>query len=94
MLDAATEHLRRRRREHERGGQCTIDLHLDDGGQGDRRMRRRRCRSAARRAFTVQTDGQAPNSGDAVKTFVDANIQITPNGDEPGRSRRTRSRRT
>ena len=22
----------------------------------------------------------APNSGDAVKTFVDANIQITPNG--------------
>jgi uncharacterized repeat protein (TIGR01451 family) len=29
-------------------------------------------------AFTVQTDGQAPNSADAVKTFVDANIQITP----------------
>jgi hypothetical protein len=28
--------------------------------------------------FTVQTDGVAPNSGDAVKTFVDANIQITP----------------
>ena len=25
-----------------------------------------------------QTDGVAPNSGDAVKTFVDANIQITP----------------
>jgi hypothetical protein len=30
--------------------------------------------------FTVATDGVAPNSGDAVKTFVDANIQITPNG--------------
>ena len=30
--------------------------------------------------FTVATDGEAPNSGDAVKTFVDANIQITPNG--------------
>jgi hypothetical protein len=29
-------------------------------------------------AFTVETDGVAPNSGDAVKTFVDANIQITP----------------
>ena len=28
--------------------------------------------------FTVATDGAAPNSGDAVKTFVDANIQITP----------------
>jgi len=27
---------------------------------------------------TVATDGNAPNSGDAVKTFVDANIQITP----------------
>jgi hypothetical protein len=28
--------------------------------------------------FTVQTDGTGLNSGDAVKTFVDANIQITP----------------
>jgi hypothetical protein len=28
--------------------------------------------------FTVQTNGVAPNSGDAVKTFVDANIQLTP----------------
>jgi hypothetical protein len=28
--------------------------------------------------FTVQTDGVAPNSGDAVKTFVDANIQLDP----------------
>ena len=28
--------------------------------------------------FTVETDGTAPNAGDAVKTFVDANIQITP----------------
>jgi phosphoheptose isomerase len=30
--------------------------------------------------ITVATDGVAPNSGDAVKTFVDANISITPNG--------------
>ena len=43
-------------------------------------MRPRRCRSAARRRSRSQTDGVAPNSGDAVKTFVDANIQITPNG--------------
>ena len=36
--------------------------------------------------FTVATDGAAPNSGDAVKTFVDANIQITPaDGEQPGR---------
>ena len=28
--------------------------------------------------FTVETDGVAPNSSDAHKTFVDANIQITP----------------
>src|SRR4029079_5621335 len=29
--------------------------------------------------FTVQTDGAAGNSGDAVKTYVDARISITPN---------------
>src|SRR5262249_35705134 len=28
--------------------------------------------------FTVTTNGTAPNSGTAVKTFVNANIQITP----------------
>jgi len=28
--------------------------------------------------FTVQTNGVAPNGGNAVKTFVDANIQINP----------------
>ena len=28
--------------------------------------------------FTVSTDGVAPNSGPAVKTFVDAKIAITP----------------
>ena len=28
--------------------------------------------------FKVETDGVAPNGGDAVKTFVDANIQINP----------------
>jgi len=33
--------------------------------------------------FTVQTDGVAPNSGDAVKTFVDANIQIAPDATNP-----------
>jgi len=30
--------------------------------------------------FTVATDGVSPNSGDATKTYVDANIQISPNG--------------
>ena len=30
-------------------------------------------------AFTVSTNGVAPNSGPAVKTFVDAKIAITPN---------------
>ena len=29
-------------------------------------------------AFTVSTNGVAPNSGPAVKTFVDAKIEITP----------------
>jgi hypothetical protein len=30
--------------------------------------------------FTVATDGTAPNSGDAIKRFVDTNVSITPNG--------------
>ena len=30
--------------------------------------------------FTVSTDGTAPNSGPAIKRFVDANVSITPNG--------------
>src|SRR6185369_12142223 len=29
-------------------------------------------------AIPVSTNGTAPNSGPAVKTFVDANIQLTP----------------
>src|SRR5207237_5466771 len=29
-------------------------------------------------SFTVQTDGSSGNGSDSVKTFVDANIQITP----------------
>src|SRR5262249_44637927 len=32
---------------------------------------------------TVSTNGVAPNSPPAVKTFVDSNIQITPNGTNP-----------
>ena len=36
--------------------------------------------------MNVSTNGVAPNSGPAVKTFVDANIQMTPrDGDQPGR---------
>ena len=30
--------------------------------------------------FSVETDGVAPNSGDALKRFVDANVSITPSG--------------
>src|SRR5262245_412146 len=30
--------------------------------------------------FSIATDGTAPNSGDATKRFVDANVSITPNG--------------
>jgi hypothetical protein len=33
--------------------------------------------------LTVETNGVAPNSADAVKTFVDARISITPNGTNP-----------
>ena len=44
-----------------------------------RATRSRRSRSAApATVVTVQTDGTGRNSADAVKTYVDANIQITP----------------
>ena len=44
--------------------------------------------------FTVADGRRRPNSGDAVKTFVDANIQITPRRRRTGSARRTSSPRT
>ncbi len=35
--------------------------------------------------FTIDTDNTGGNSGDATKVFQDANIQITPERDQPGR---------
>ena len=79
---AADRARARRRTEHERGRPVHDHLHLQLGGQGDRPRDRRRSRSAAC-PVTVSTNGVAPNSADAVKTFVDAHISITPNGTNP-----------
>ena len=59
-------------------GQCSVDVHLGDDGDGDRARDRATVSVAGSAPFTVATDGVAPNVADAVKTFVDANIQITP----------------
>ena len=73
----ADRHLHERRREHGRERPVHDHLHLADRGHGHR-PRDRDAHASAASPITVQTDGIAPNSGDAVKTFVDANIQITP----------------
>ena len=52
-------------------------LHVELGRQGDR-ARDGDVSVGGSAPFTVATNGVAPNSADAVKTFVNANIQITP----------------
>ena len=59
-------------------GQCTITFTSPTAGQGDRaRVRDALGRPASARSPSRPT-APAGNSADAVKTFVDANIQITP----------------
>jgi uncharacterized repeat protein (TIGR01451 family) len=58
-------------------GQCTITFSSNTAGKVTGHAKST-LSVAGSAAFTVQTDGVAPNSGDAVKTFVDANIQISP----------------
>jgi uncharacterized repeat protein (TIGR01451 family) len=58
-------------------GQCTITFSSPRRASG-RHMRPRRCRSNNSAPITVATDGTGSNGSDAVKTFVDANIQLTP----------------
>ena len=58
-------------------GQCTITFNSPSAGKvtGHASSTLSVVGSAP---FTVQTDGAGLNSADAVKTYVDANIQITP----------------
>ena len=60
------------------GGQCTIVFTSNSAGKVTGHA------SSTLRLAVGGVHGadrrQSPNSGDAVKTFVDANIQITPNG--------------
>ena len=84
----------RRGRQHDGNGQCTITFTSPTAGKvtghASSTFSARRAGAGHRRRPTAS----APNGPDAVKTFVDANIQITPNGDEPRSARATRSRRT
>jgi hypothetical protein len=58
-------------------GQCTIIFTSSTAGQVTGHASSL-LSVAGSAAFTVETDGTSPNSGNAVKTFVDANISITP----------------
>ena len=58
-------------------GQCTITFTSNTSGKVTGHASST-LSVAGSAPFTVQTDGVLPNSGNAVKTFVDANIQITP----------------
>jgi hypothetical protein len=60
-------------------GQCTITFTSNTAGKVTGHATSTLTVSGT--SLTVATDGAAPNSGDAVKTFVDANIQITPQSD-------------
>jgi hypothetical protein len=57
-------------------GQCTITFTSNAAGQVNGHATS--TLSVGGVSITVATDGVAPNSGDAVKTFVDANIHINP----------------
>jgi hypothetical protein len=57
-------------------GQCTITFTSNSAGKVTGHATS--TLSIGGVSITVQTDGVAPNSADAVKTFVDASISITP----------------
>ena len=61
-------------------GQCTITFTSNSAGKVTGHATST-LSVAGSAAFTVQTDGVSPNSADAVKAFVDANIQIAPLSD-------------
>ena len=58
-------------------GQCTITFSSPSAGQVTAHATSTLSVNGSA-PFTVATDGTAGNSGDAVKTFVNANIQINP----------------
>ena len=58
-------------------GQCTITFTSNSAGEVTGHATATLSVGASA-SFSVETDGTSPNSGDVVKTFVDANISITP----------------
>jgi hypothetical protein len=60
------------------GGQCTIVFTSNSVGKVTGHATSTLHLGNPAATVTVATDGVGQNSGDAVKTFVDANIQITP----------------
>jgi uncharacterized repeat protein (TIGR01451 family) len=77
VLDAAASTCDDAGANTDAGGQCTIVFTSNSAGQVTGHASST-LSVAGSANFTVATDGVAPNSGDAVKTFVDANIQISP----------------
>ena len=67
-------------------GHFSVTFTSTDAGQGDRSCVELVNLGSQQDPIIVQTDGQGQNGSDAVKTFVDARIHITPYGDEPCRS--------
>ena len=59
-------------------GQCTITFTSPTAGKVTGHASSTLSIGTPPTTFTVETDGTGLNSADAVKTFVDANIQITP----------------
>ena len=58
-------------------GQCTITFNSNSAGTVTGHATSTLSVNGSA-SFTVATDGVSPNSSDAVKTYVDANIQISP----------------
>jgi uncharacterized repeat protein (TIGR01451 family) len=59
-------------------GQCTITFNSNTAGTVTAHATSTLSIGSPATSVTVATDGTGQNSGDAVKTYVDANIQITP----------------
>src|SRR5205085_7523680 len=59
-------------------GQCTITFNSPTPGKVTGHASATLSIGTPAATFTVQTDGTGLNTADAVKTYVDANIQINP----------------
>src|SRR5204863_7862002 len=77
-LDAAQSFPARRSSDLDASGQCTITFTSNATGKVTAHASSTLSLGSPATSVHVETDGTGLNSGNAVKTFVDANIQITP----------------